>query len=937
MTRMKHCSLLLTLALLICGGSWPFRAAAASMAPSLPPLFSLPECARDDLDAEWTLPVIDLDGDTLIIGHDTWLGTDDLSARLQIGWCEEGLLVRACVRDDEIVADLPEEQLWKRDALEIMVAPAAAETSFDFGPTFQLVCAAPAPDGTVRHHVYCQRQPERDSCRLAGRRVQGGYELRALLHRSLFGKECALREGDAIRLHVHLDDYDSRDAGGALPQPRVMTVNAVNDLGAQGQWYAFCLEGPFAPEADDDHDLTPYCHPLPIPRMVTDGSLKAASPMPVRYEWFDDDTGELLADFSAAQEAVIPCPDRFKLRLVARLLRPDGLAGHLQYTVYNATALCRQIAPPILDAAAPDRQVQALGLLSCLEWLKERDSAVLRLKGIQQEHVRREEEMAWRLRRLEGRNADEAPGLLRFLNLLGDSDGAATIAFSRRDTSAHARRGVPERATLTVSWGTLPVIYAELRAFPSDAAASAYIAEQCTFMNHVEARELPGLDELRLTRGHLLIDGLPWDFDPEHLVTVTCSRNPHAVLRLTPEDALTLAPEGFTCLPDALPTMVERLAAAGLRQLSEAEAAETDGHVIRLGSGPYAAALPPGVTYYHSRYGVPTERLYGRQGNLVFETAAYLPENALDLCSVLRENRPITRAEVACWKDRLLDHLGGDCPEAREDGRRLHSGEVHSHTSYSDGTGTPGGLMAEAALCGMDFLTITDHGTTTGAERLVAAQARAGNRFPVLVGEELTLNKAYHLNFFPLQRVVSQEQTYRELLADAHGQGAVVMLNHPMTYGTNLRKFWYGDFRGTGLEAVERRIEYLDRWREEGTAPVILGSTDTHSGIFGNYDRSVVLTDELTGRAVAEAIRNRNAGMLAPDLAQYVVADPPVVAAVRAALADPELPSLHARRLADAFAGTDFAMLLRLAPDGAGACMQMADGDPDEVIFPLDD
>ncbi|MBO4620045.1 MAG: PHP domain-containing protein, partial [Victivallales bacterium] len=263
--------------------------------------------------------------------------------------------------------------------------------------------------------------------------------------------------------------------------------------------------------------------------------------------------------------------------------------------------------------------------------------------------------------------------------------------------------------------------------------------------------------------------------------------------------------------------------------------------------------------------------------------------------------------------------------------------EVHSHTNYSDGTGTPGGLMAEAALCGMDFLVITDHGTTLGAERLADALAAAGNRFPLVVGEELTLNKAYHLNFFPLQRVVSQEQTYRELLADAHGQGAVVMLNHPMTYGTNLRKFWYGDFRGTGLDAVERRIEYLDRWRAEGTAPVVLGSTDTHAGIFGNLERSVVLADEPSGPALADAIRNRKAGMLAPNLPQYIVADAPVVEAVRAALADPELPALHARRLANAFADTDFAKLLQLAPDGTGAHCTWGDGNPDEVILPLDD
>ena len=59
--------------------------------------------------------------------------------------------------------------------------------------------------------------------------------------------------------------------------------------------------------------------------------------------------------------------------------------------------------------------------------------------------------------------------------------------------------------------------------------------------------------------------------------------------------------------------------------------------------------------------------------------------------------------------------------------------------------------------------------------------------------------------------------------------------------------------------------------------------------------------------------------------------------AVRAALADHELPALHVRRLTAAFADTDFAKLLRLAPDGTGAKCIYGDGDPNEIILPLDD
>ncbi|MBO4620876.1 MAG: hypothetical protein J5654_12290, partial [Victivallales bacterium] len=576
------------MALLLGGGLWSRHADATPLPSALPPLFALTNCVWNDLDAEWALPVIDLDGDTLIIGGDTWLGPEDLSARLQIGWCEEGVLVRACVKDTEVVADLPEEQLWKRDALEIMVAPATAGELFDFGPSLQLVCAPPDPGGAVRHNSYSQRPPEPEAIRLAGRRVPGGYELRALLRWALFGKESLLREGDAIRIHIHLDDYDSRDAGGETMQPRVMTINGIDHRGDLAKWYAFRLEGPFVPETGD-YDLTPYCHPLPFPRLVADDHLRLAAPIPVRYEVLDAATGELLAEVPATKAAVIPCSDRPKLLLIARPPRADGLVGHLTGQVSNRSALARQIGRLATDDAAPDRQVQALGVLSALEWSKAINQGT---------NPRCEEELNWRLRRLAGEDVSEAPGLLRFLNLMGDSDGLVTIAFGRGSSAVALSRDVPGRATLTVSWGTLPVIYTELRVYPDDAAAAAMLVELLAFKSRIEARELPGFDELWLARGHLLGDALPWDLDLERLVTVTCARNPHSIVRLVPEDALALDPVGFTCLPDAPLAMVERLAAAGLRELSEEEAAATDGHVIRLGSGPYAEALPRGVTYF---------------------------------------------------------------------------------------------------------------------------------------------------------------------------------------------------------------------------------------------------------------------------------------------------------------------------------------------------
>ncbi len=47
--------------------------------------------------------------------------------------------------------------------------------------------------------------------------------------------------------------------------------------------------------------------------------------------------------------------------------------------------------------------------------------------------------------------------------------------------------------------------------------------------------------------------------------------------------------------------------------------------------------------------------------------------------------------------------------------------DLHTHSTASDGTDTPGGLMRAAAAAGLDVVAITDHDTTGGWDEAVAA------------------------------------------------------------------------------------------------------------------------------------------------------------------------------------------------------------------------
>src|SRR5689334_24900930 len=48
--------------------------------------------------------------------------------------------------------------------------------------------------------------------------------------------------------------------------------------------------------------------------------------------------------------------------------------------------------------------------------------------------------------------------------------------------------------------------------------------------------------------------------------------------------------------------------------------------------------------------------------------------------------------------------------------------DLHTHSTASDGTDTPGELIAAAAAAGLDVVAITDHDTTSGWESALAAR-----------------------------------------------------------------------------------------------------------------------------------------------------------------------------------------------------------------------
>jgi hypothetical protein len=96
----------------------------------------------------------------------------------------------------------------------------------------------------------------------------------------------------------------------------------------------------------------------------------------------------------------------------------------------------------------------------------------------------------------------------------------------------------------------------------------------------------------------------------------------------------------------------------------------------------------------------------------------------------------------------------------------------------------------------------------------------------------------------PPREPISHTLHPAEIVKDAHRQSAVIHWNHPGR-SDKIWSEWYpapGEraLRGTGVDAWEHPIpEYL-AWKADGLLPAMVGSTDTHGGIYAHSERTLV-------------------------------------------------------------------------------------------------
>jgi len=151
--------------------------------------------------------------------------------------------------------------------------------------------------------------------------------------------------------------------------------------------------------------------------------------------------------------------------------------------------------------------------------------------------------------------------------------------------------------------------------------------------------------------------------------------------------------------------------------------------------------------------------------------------------------------------------------EASPKQRRLYKGDLHTHTLASDGILTSYELGLHARRHGLDFVAITDHNTPCPPENLPRLDG-----LTFIPGLEWTHYRG-HANFLGVSRPLTGSfhantvEEVRSRFADAHGTGAVIVINHPFDplYGfhfpmdglnADMIEVWNGPMRESNLHAI---------------------------------------------------------------------------------------------------------------------------------------
>jgi len=866
-----------------------------------------------------------------------WLGPADAGMEVSCAWSEEGLCLSAVVADDDVFNDRKGEAFWQCDCIEFhfdgrapdkigsVLQELGVEHVYYRPPNGKFPAEAYIrPDNKITYTVKC-----------GGKRTEAGYTAELLVPWSAF-PAFKPEIGNVLAMQWVLCDRDSRDEKDYI-FPETLSYLGRQYLRVKPQDYVRWTLSPGVAR-----EQLGMMFALDSPKALTDErptsiSVEACGNLAgrigsVKVKAVDAD-GKVLLD---SQVELSPLPKPWDASKSWKIEWPAGAVAN-GYGSVEATVLDKQgnaigttkrpfLAArgvvdgfmsrlekadlPKLARTEPFKAEAYMGAASSLERLERRLGA-----GQLSEVVPSIQEMEARFDVLEDGKLDgQYPGLLDLLALAGDPEAGVIVEFPS-----------PIYPTILMTWGSFPLATVGITESPSEEVAmKVFDSPDGVPSPGFERIAIGGLPASVSTRQFRERSSGPSAYDPSRRIMMVWPLDRQALVCPVEVLAGNWNAQAVVCLPGCPPEISEAAQAHAKRLLipmTDLESALTKPTFVVAGdiAGSKFADL---LKTYWIRSGYHKDGFGGLtivKGKRVINVSAPTRKVAERVAGLVALGAPIKPSDVDAIRRDLVDDLA---PRVALDSAPpkggLYLGDVHLHTTYSDGSASPVELVLEGMYANLDYMVITDHQAIKGGIEARRLLSEYGVRYPVTVGQEISIdNAAIHANAYPLKRVIGPIPP-ADAVREAHAQGAIIQWNHPGWPASDwaFRHVPRGT-EGTGFDAWEHYTDEIDRWKRQGIMPVVVGSTDNHSTSFGWSERTAIIGPSAEGNDLADAIRGRRAALVAQTTNGYLYGPDEMPYWVWQALADgASVKRTHAERIRTALQDADIMGLLRANPPG---------------------
>ncbi len=149
-----------------------------------------------------------------------------------------------------------------------------------------------------------------------------------------------------------------------------------------------------------------------------------------------------------------------------------------------------------------------------------------------------------------------------------------------------------------------------------------------------------------------------------------------------------------------------------------------------------------------------------------------------------------------------------------------YAGNMHMHSSYSDGSLDIEEIAVKASRAGLDFIIITDHYTLNG---LYDGKEGYQDQVLVLIGMEANETKNHYLCLNVEREVANNDENPQMVIDDVNRQHGIGIIAHPFEKGSALFgngiSYEWTDWNVHSFQGIEI-WNYTSQWKEHVTSTI---------------------------------------------------------------------------------------------------------------------